>query len=61
MLQITCTIKYYTAFGFQHYEKAEEARAAADALNGTEYNGNTLKVEVLFLFLFKLFKKKKKL
>ena len=46
---------YYTSFGFQHYEKAEEARAAADALNGTEYNGNTLKVEVLIFSFLSLF------
>ena len=44
---------FYHVFCYlQHYEKADEARAAADALNGTEYNGNTLKVEVnVLIFL----------
>ncbi|XP_076464076.1 uncharacterized protein LOC143296158 isoform X2 [Babylonia areolata] len=33
-------------YGFAHYEKPDEARAAADALNGSSYNGNTLRVEI---------------
>ncbi|KAK7104296.1 RNA-binding protein lark-like [Littorina saxatilis] len=33
-------------FGFAHYADADEARAAADALNGTDYNGSPLKVEL---------------
>ena len=32
----------------QHYQETSEAQAAADALNGTEYNGNQLRVEVFF-------------
>ncbi|KAK7476253.1 hypothetical protein BaRGS_00032529, partial [Batillaria attramentaria] len=33
-------------YGFVHYESREEARAAADALNGTEFGGSTMTVEV---------------
>ncbi|PVD26197.1 hypothetical protein C0Q70_13866 [Pomacea canaliculata] len=33
-------------YGFVHFEKSQEAQAAANALNGTEFGGNILLVEM---------------
>lgn len=35
-------------YGFVHFESKDEARAAADALNGTDFDGSTISVEISY-------------
>lgn len=50
-ISVQCIFYYNFRFGFVEFENAENARTAVEAMDSKDWNGNILKIAVIFLIL----------